>query len=66
MELDFVAPGWQEPPEELKVSPEATGSSEVERECIPFVKRGVGKKISYDSSASDKSLCSGVSKMQGV
>ena len=33
MELDFVAPGWQEPPEELKASPEATGSSEVEREC---------------------------------
>ena len=33
MELDFVVPEWQEPPEELKVSPEATGSSEVAREC---------------------------------
>ena len=33
MGLDFVAQGWQEPPEELKASPEATGSSEGAREC---------------------------------
>ena len=58
MERDFVAPGWQEPPEGRKASLEATGSFEVEREChqghaipsaegmsMPFVKRGIGKEI---------------------
>ena len=33
MELDFVAHGWQEPPEELQVIPEATGSSAEARQC---------------------------------
>ena len=33
MELDCAAPAWQEPPGELKVSPEATGSSEEARQC---------------------------------
>ena len=33
MERDCVAPEWQEPPGELKVNPEATGSSEKARQC---------------------------------
>ena len=33
VELDCVATAWQEPPEELQVSPEATGSSEEARQC---------------------------------
>ena len=58
MELDFVAHGWQGPPEELQVIPEATVSSAEARQChqghaspkrrgmsVPRIKGSVGKEV---------------------